>query len=173
MPYVDSCIWNIMFLSVSVASVSQADTVKGSSLLWACETIKIMLYSTCAVYVFVLYTVLRQSASLCEAVLLMHTVCFSTGRIHNAAHRMAAGFIPHSCHQQVITLTHKNTKGSYNKVEKGRGIIFFMRPASAGLLSIPGLALPASPCFFGNLSGSKHALKGSYLLSGQELHAPR
>lgn len=55
---------------------------------------------------------------------------------------------------------------------KGIAIIFFRRPASVGLLGIPG-PFDCLSNFFGNLSGSKHALKGPYLLSEQEFRAPR
>lgn len=52
------------------------------------------------------------------------------------------------CHRQVKTATHKDPY-SWLEVQKGQQpkgmvIIFLMRPASVGLLGIPGLALPAS-----------------------------
>lgn len=69
---------------------------------------------------------------------------FQHRKICTSLHRMATGFGLHLGHQQVITLTHQNTKGHYNKVVKCRGIIFFLRLTSTGLLGIPGVALPAS-----------------------------
>lgn len=52
------------------------------------------------------------------------------------------------CHRQVKTPTHKGPY-SWHEVRKGQqpkgmAIIFLRRPASVGLLSIPGPALPAS-----------------------------
>lgn len=74
-------------------------------------------------------------------------------KVHISVHRLCALYMHckwplvlwlHLCHQWVITLTNQNTKGGCNKVEKGRGIIFFMKQALTRLLSIPGLASPAS-----------------------------
>lgn len=152
MPYREQChmlihtmfMWNIMFLSVRVASLWKAVHWP-----WACVKQSKQCSHThhiCSPHFFPFgirtINIPVWARSLDAYSILM--AFFQHRKVRTSVHRVAAGFTPHLCHQQVINLTHQNAKSCYITVEKGKGIIFFMRLASTGLLSIPGLALPAS-----------------------------
>ena len=121
-------IWNIMFLSVSVASVSQADSVKGSSLLWACEyeTIKNnVLQHICSVLCFCIVYCIKAVNNLVWGCFFQHMknpqCCTQNGCWFYTAFMSSTSYNPHSEKiPKAAIIRWKRAGGSYSSWDQLR-----------------------------------------------------